>query len=320
MSGEIATGAVTRTKTYAKRFHENVGACNCLWADVDVKPNDGNAYETKAKLSKAFQQFLLSSHLPFPNLIVRSGRGGLHLYWLFARLLTPDEWRPFAQALVNAAEAHGFKIDAVCTTDICRLLRIPGTENFKTDPPLPVTLAYDDGETYTVEALQQALEPYWGKGARGGRAGGSTHGSKPGSKSGGINDDLSGGMKRAYPPANIDEVAKHCPFVADTLAAGGKNLVDDHQWHAVVALSCHCDDPSKTAHRLCEKNQHYDYDGCEAKLMEAQNSGTHTHASGRRSANTSSGWARPSARLVRTSHFAPPRSAWVFLPRRQLLP
>jgi hypothetical protein len=81
MSGEIAPGTVTDTKTYAKRFHENVGACNCLWADVDVKPNDGNAYETKAELSKAFQQFLLVSHLPFPNLIVRSGRGGMHLCW-----------------------------------------------------------------------------------------------------------------------------------------------------------------------------------------------------------------------------------------------
>jgi Virulence-associated protein E len=133
-----------------------------------------------------------------------------------------------------------------------------------------VTLAYDDGETYTVEALQQALEPYWGKAARGGRSGGNTQGSKSRVKSEGSNDYLSGGMKREYPPANIDEVAKDCPFVADTLAAGGANLVDDHQWHAVVALSCHCGDPSKTVHRLCEKNQHYDYDGCEAKLMTAQ--------------------------------------------------
>ena len=36
-----------------------------------------------------------------------------------------------ASALVKAAGAHGLKFDAQCTSDAMRLMRVPGTWNFK---------------------------------------------------------------------------------------------------------------------------------------------------------------------------------------------
>ena len=146
-------------------------------------------------------------------------------------------------------------------------MRIPETWNFKyatqdgSVPPTPVTLMHCDTEHIPLADMQKALSRFKAATA-------STRGaqqSKPG-----LNDDLSGGMEREYPPTNIDEVAKHCPFVRETLEQGGANLVDDPQWHLAAALSCHCDDPSKTVHRLCEKGPQYSFEGTEEKLRIAQ--------------------------------------------------
>jgi hypothetical protein len=88
----------------------------------------------------------------------------------------------------------------------------------------------------------------------------------------GLSLDEQSGMwgKKEYTPANIEEVAQHCAFIKNTLEQGGANLIGDAQWHTVVALACHTDAPSETAHRLCEKSPHYTWEGTEQKLIDAQ--------------------------------------------------
>jgi hypothetical protein len=264
MGGEITTKAAYGAKIIANRRQGNVGASSALWMDVDVKPDDPAAYASEDEMTPAFGQFLTQSGMPFPNLIVNSGQGGKHLYWLLDRLLDPDEWTPLATKLINAANAASFKIDAKCTRDICRLLRVPGTLNFKTNPPKPVKLIYDDGDTCSVEHLTQILTRFKSN-------------SRSKSRSRATPDDgddfdakdLMRGVNE-YPPADIDEVAKHCPAIAHTLATGGLDLTSEPQWHAHAALSCHCIEPSKTLHRLTKKNQYYSREGAEDKLRIAQ--------------------------------------------------
>ena len=43
-----------------------------------------------------------------------------------------------------------------------------------------------------------------------------------------------------------------CPFIRNTLDAGGANLVGDPQWHDVVALACHTANPRETAHQALQ--------------------------------------------------------------------
>jgi hypothetical protein len=130
----------------ALRKRSNVGCCRCLYMDVDVDTDpEKDAYGTVEELNEGIEQFYTKTSFPKAALVVNSGRGGKHLYWPFERLIRPNEFRPLARALSAAAKSSGLKFDRECTVDICRLLRIPGTFNFKDHaqdrirPPLPVT-------------------------------------------------------------------------------------------------------------------------------------------------------------------------------------
>ncbi|HEY7068334.1 MAG TPA: hypothetical protein VII06_43195 [Chloroflexota bacterium] len=85
-----------------------------------------------------------------PSIILDSGHG-LHVWWLLPELWTwapgDDKQRQDAHALVVAvqsavqrlAKAHGWT-DVDSTHDLARVLRLPGTHNYKDSPPTPVTI------------------------------------------------------------------------------------------------------------------------------------------------------------------------------------
>lgn len=85
-----------------------------------------------------------SRHSPAPSMVVASGHG-LHLYWALDRPLEP-QWIERA----NRRLAHGFGAD-MKSTDAARILRPPGTFNFKHGERLPVTI-----ETLNVEVYSAA--------------------------------------------------------------------------------------------------------------------------------------------------------------------
>lgn len=86
-----------------------------FWADLDGKRLD---YEF---------------HKPYPDVIVDSG-GGLHAYWILEApvLLQVDErWKQLESS--NRGLAKKFGGDIQCA-DSARILRVPGTFNFKYQP------------------------------------------------------------------------------------------------------------------------------------------------------------------------------------------
>ena len=86
----------------------------------------------------------------------------------------------------------------------------------------------------------------------------------------GLNGDLSGGMERDARPRDIDAVAAGCPFIAHTLATGGKELVGEKIWHELTAVAHYCADPEGTVVRLIEKNPSYNFDTAMLKLNEVR--------------------------------------------------
>ena len=267
------SGQQTGVFPKADRTYPNLVACKNLYLDVDVK-EDG--YKTIDDMRTAVKGFLVWSNLPPPTVIVGSGSGGWHIYWTLNVAFDRAEFINMAGRLITAAVEYGLIFDRQCTRDATRLLRVAGTWNFKyaTDdtPATPVTLDYCGKDHIDIDLMKDRLSRWKATLTQGVTASATVV--SAGVDAHGLpldeNADLTGGMKKEYAPVSIDEAAKFCPFIRNTLDAGGANLVGDPQWHTVVALACHTDNPRETAHRLCNKSPHYTEEGTDDKLAVAQ--------------------------------------------------
>lgn len=141
----------TREATHAQ-------CIRALFMDLDC--GEGKAFPTKKAAVEALYAFLQASGLSALGVpwLVDSG-GGVHVYWPFEAEVDIAAWQPLAEALKRAARQHALPIDMTVTADAARVLRMPGTLNWKYAPPRPVTLRTRGG-VFRVEALRNALQGY----------------------------------------------------------------------------------------------------------------------------------------------------------------
>jgi hypothetical protein len=121
------------------RTKKNARQAKSFWMDLDV--GEGSAkFESKTEATNALLKFCEAVSLPTPT-IVDSG-GGLHIYWILDEPIDSATWLAAATKLKGLCKEHNFKADPVVTNDSARILRVPGTLNYKTDP---------EGRVYVVE-------------------------------------------------------------------------------------------------------------------------------------------------------------------------
>ncbi len=124
------------------RQASNVSGAYAFWADIDcgdAKAAAGKGYKTEDDALAAVLDFCKRSCLPMPTFIVSSG-GGLHVYWILNAFITRQNWQAYAIKLKALTHALGFLADDTRTADIASVLRMPGTLNYKYNPPRLVTL------------------------------------------------------------------------------------------------------------------------------------------------------------------------------------
>jgi putative DNA primase/helicase len=144
----VGMGLLREPKSAGQRGSAgDVAAIVGLWADVDVRSDDAPA--TKVLPPTVEDAIALANEIGVaPSLIVGSGRG-IHAHWLFdnpwylasesERQLAANTARGWVQTLQQLARGHGWTIDPV--GDLSRVLRVPGTLNFKRpDQPAPVRI------------------------------------------------------------------------------------------------------------------------------------------------------------------------------------
>lgn len=142
---------VAKYRDGSSRTKQNVQALKALWVDLDCGP--GKDYPDQLKAFASLQKFCQTTGLPKP-IIVNSGRG-LHVYWPLDTDIPREEWEPLAGRLKEVCAAQGLKADPACF-EAARILRVPGTYNFKGDSPLPVTVL-STADPVGADELRQIL-------------------------------------------------------------------------------------------------------------------------------------------------------------------
>lgn len=242
------------------RTQENALALKSIFCELDVEAGNPKRYETIEAALSALSAFVHATKdkLPPPSAIVRSG-GGAHVYWFSDRPLSVEEWLPYANGLRALYLAHDLRGDAGIITDAARVLRIPGTKNFKTDPAKPVkvlrlvdndyTFSTDLADIRTTAVAQPKGQASLGKLA-------SAFASVP----------VEGFDVIEPLVLDNDAIFAGCPWLRTALETGGKDY-DQPQWNLTTLCATFMENGHDLAHRM--GNQHPGYSaGSTDKLWE----------------------------------------------------
>jgi hypothetical protein len=139
-------------KELGKRTQVNATWFKSFFLDIDCGNN--KPYINQAKALVALKTFCKNQNLPTPTII--SSGSGIHVYWILSEAIEKTEWLPVAEKLKLLCAENNLEADAAITADAARILRIPETYNYKTDPPVHV-ICMHEGSDVSFETFKNAI-------------------------------------------------------------------------------------------------------------------------------------------------------------------
>ena len=145
----------------ASRSQDNAEGLCSLWVDVDAHAD--SKYEAVDEVEDAVNYFLFQTGLPKPTVIHYTGHG-IQAIWVFTQVIKREEWQPAADKLQDLASRMSLGADPI-TADAARILRVPGTLNFR-DPQKPKVAKFrETGVGFIdfdliVSAIEEALSKF----------------------------------------------------------------------------------------------------------------------------------------------------------------
>lgn len=238
---------------YRYRTQENAAWVKSLWLDMDCGPNKD--YPSQKDAARDVAKLCKEVGIQMPTMV--SSGYGLHCYWVFDREVAARQWVRVAAVWRSAVDAVGVRHDPSCTTDVARILRVPGTTNRKnpddhrsvrlvTDLKAPISLrGLVETLTAFVKARGVVVAPPKAKGAKSA-----------------INSDLS--VTVEYPPADAEVVSEGCQQVAFFRKSSG--VVPEPLWYAMLGLLKHTVNGRETCHAWSEGDPSYNPSATEKKI------------------------------------------------------
>lgn len=240
------------------RTKDNVQNVKAFWIDLDCgetkaevnsKTGRPEGYIDQATGLKELQRFCATVGLPKP-LLVNSGRG-IHAYWPLTESVTKEQWEPVAKRLNQLAVTHDLYVDP-SVFEAARVLRVPGTFNFKDNPPKPVELI-SDGKDVEYDTFKSIL--------------------------GVKEEDLTPKPRKALSAlqqAMMDNtLAKFSKIMKRSANGDGcaqllfqyqnQNDVSEPMWFNALSIAQQCSDRDTAIHKISDKYEGYDYEDTERK-------------------------------------------------------
>jgi hypothetical protein len=122
---------------------------------IDLDCGEGKPYETQTEALAALRNFCKVTSMPRPTL-VNSG-GGIHAYWALTEPVSRETWLPLAEKLKSMCDDNDLFADPVVTADSVRILRVPGTLNYKNQEPRPVSFIGGSGGSFELNTLKDVI-------------------------------------------------------------------------------------------------------------------------------------------------------------------
>jgi hypothetical protein len=150
---------VAKYRTGDNRKKENVLGLKAFWLDVDCGPSKAepnpktgrpDGYVDQKAGLRALMTFCKTVGLPPPTLV--SSGGGIHAYWPLEREVSRSDWEAVAERFKDVCRAQNFYVDNA-VFEVARILRVPGTFNFKEEEPRPVEFLHV-GDVTTIEEMR----------------------------------------------------------------------------------------------------------------------------------------------------------------------
>ena len=240
----FATGTYTE-----QRLAKDTQFKKALYVDIDTgidKP-----YSTKKQAVGEVARFIKESKFLKPSIIVDSGNG-VHVYWTLDKPVALDTWVALANALESMCEQHHLLVDSKVTTDAARILRVPGTVNYKnTDDPRRSTVLMSTTTEYPVATVSQSLI-------------GTTSTALELLK-GTVSDDLDMDTTYGDEPRFAAHMIEKCGVLGDTNLTGGEGQ-DEPFWMFQLQLLAFCEDGHDYLHTMSDGHASYDFNRTEKKF------------------------------------------------------
>ena len=132
-------GSMASFNSGTSRVATNAISIKSFWLDVDA--HGTGPYETPDDALDAVKSFIAANGLPKPNYINMTGHG-TQVFWTLEEAIAKADWQPVADDLQELAKRMNLGADPI-TADPARILRVPGTRNFR-DPDHPVEAVLHD--------------------------------------------------------------------------------------------------------------------------------------------------------------------------------
>lgn len=227
-----------------QRVAHNCVGFKSLWMDIDLK-GAGTWEEQATTAILSVVEMCSKNALPKPTILVRSGNG-LHVYWTFNAAVETTVWKQMAESLKQVALNHGLVgFDPVCTADAARILRVPGTFNWK-DPAQgkPVQVVKASPQDIDAAAMAEALAPFFVMPAP------SAPVLQPGF------GDLAGGLTIEARPVEFAAVLPNCEVLREAVATGGKDF-EEPLWYQTLRAASYAENGEMWAHAMSKGHPSY---------------------------------------------------------------
>lgn len=232
------------------RTKDNAGFFKAFWLDIDC--GEGKPYETREEGIAALGAFCQKLDLPKPT-VVNSGRG-IHVYWILTSDIERKDWKPIAETLKAVCNAHDLYADPAVTADEARILRVPGTFNYKSDPPTPVEVI-QQGDVVSVFDFSGKLGPIKAL---------ALDSKQP------LNEltlALMGNQEHRFKTIMLKTVnGVGCAQLRNIVE--NQSSISEPLWRAGLSIAAYCADKDKAIHRMSEGHENYTPEDTEAKAAE----------------------------------------------------